>query len=46
MLHVLEPNINAARPYPSAGFLAIGVRRNSALWDGERCNKIIMDAIP
>jgi diamine N-acetyltransferase len=46
MLEVLPWNTAAIRAYEKAGFKRIGARRNAALHFGERCDEILMDAIP
>lgn len=46
MLTVLAPNTPAVRAYRRAGFSVVGTRRNSGIWNGERCNELLMDAIP
>jgi diamine N-acetyltransferase len=45
-LEVLPWNRAAIRAYERAGFRRIGVRRGAALDWGERCDEILMDAIP
>ena len=46
MLEVLPWNAAGIRAYEKAGFKRVGVRRNAAFHLGERCDSILMDAIP
>jgi diamine N-acetyltransferase len=46
LLEVLAWNSAAIRAYEKAGFRRIGARRNAVLSWGERCDEILMDAIP
>jgi RimJ/RimL family protein N-acetyltransferase len=46
MLEVLDWNLGAQRAYERAGFRRIGVRRGAALSRGERCDVVLMDAVP
>lgn len=46
MLTVLEWNAAGIRCYEKAGFKRIGVRRNAIVDWGERCDEVLMDAIP
>ncbi|MFJ6212652.1 GNAT family N-acetyltransferase [Streptomyces sp. NPDC092296] len=46
LLNVLAPNSSALRAYENAGFRVVGRRRDSGYWDGERCDEIVMDAVP
>lgn len=45
-LTVLEPNTAGIRAYEKAGFRKIGERRQSGYWLSQRCNEVLMDAIP
>lgn len=45
-LTVLAPNTGAVTAYERAGFRRIGERRNSGYWLTQRCNEVLMDAIP
>ncbi|MEV5570397.1 GNAT family protein [Spirillospora sp. NPDC052269] len=45
-LAVLAPNVGAIRAYEKAGFRRSGVRRQSGYWLGDRCDEILMDALP
>lgn len=46
MLEALAWNAAAIRCYEKAGFKRIGTRRNAVLSWGERCDEVLMDAIP
>ena len=46
VLTVLAPNTAAIRAYERAGFRRVGHRRDSGLWEGRRCDELIMDAVP
>lgn len=45
-LTVLAPNVAGTRAYERAGFRKIGDRRQSGYWLGQRCDEVLMDAIP
>jgi diamine N-acetyltransferase len=45
-LTVLAPNAAGVAAYERAGFRKIGERRQSGCWLGQRCNEILMDAVP
>jgi diamine N-acetyltransferase len=45
-LTVLAPNKAGIRAYERAGFRKIGERRQSGYWLGEKCNEVLMDAVP
>lgn len=45
-LTVLAHNLAGIRAYERAGFRKIGHRRQSGYWLGQRCNEVLMDAIP
>lgn len=46
LLEVLPWNTAAIRAYEKAGFRRVGVRRNAAFHLAERCDEVLMDAIP
>jgi diamine N-acetyltransferase len=46
LLEVLPSNAAGITAYERAGFKRIGVRRNAALDWGERCDEVLMDAVP
>ncbi|MGH3907811.1 MAG: GNAT family N-acetyltransferase [Pseudonocardiaceae bacterium] len=45
-LKVLEPNAAAIRAYEQAGFQHAGRLRQAGYWYGQRCDELIMDALP
>jgi diamine N-acetyltransferase len=46
MLTVLPSNAGAIRAYEKAGFKPIGARRNALVLLGQRCDELLMDAVP
>jgi diamine N-acetyltransferase len=46
MLGVLPFNARAIRAYEKAGFRQVGVRRAAVVSLGERCDEVLMDAVP
>ncbi|MGH3828613.1 MAG: GNAT family N-acetyltransferase [Pseudonocardiaceae bacterium] len=45
-LKVLEPNTAAIRAYEHAGFQLAGRLRQAGYWHGQRCDELLMDALP
>jgi diamine N-acetyltransferase len=46
MLTVLPTNAAAIRSYEKAGFRHVGVRRKAVVSLGQRCDEVLMDAVP
>jgi diamine N-acetyltransferase len=46
MLTVLPSNAAGIRAYEKAGFKRIGVRRSALVLLGQRCDEVLMDAVP
>jgi diamine N-acetyltransferase len=46
ILSVLPTNVGAIRAYERAGFRRVGTRRGAVLSLGERCDELLMDAVP